>query len=60
VRTQITPGSIESICFAYEKLHTDQQEMGLTRERQLDLVWLRESNEKLRKDVLKVYIIVLI
>lgn len=27
--------------------------MGITSNHQLDLVWLRESNEKLRKDVLK-------
>lgn len=44
----------ESISFAYEKLKLDQQEMGITPSHQLDLVWLRESNEKLRKDVLKV------
>ncbi|KAG2193193.1 hypothetical protein INT46_011274 [Mucor plumbeus] len=43
----------ESICFTYEKLKLDQQEMGITSNHQLDLVWLRESNEKLRKDVLK-------
>ncbi|KAL7314050.1 hypothetical protein PS15m_007708 [Mucor circinelloides] len=43
----------ESICFSYEKLKLDQQEMGMTSNHQLDLVWLRESNEKLRKDVLK-------
>jgi hypothetical protein len=51
---RITKLLSESICFAYEKLQKDQQEMGLTKDRQLDLVWLRESNEKLRKDVLKV------
>lgn len=44
----------ESMCFSYEKLKLDQQEMGITSSHQLDLVWLRESNEKLRKDVLKV------
>ncbi|OAD08200.1 hypothetical protein MUCCIDRAFT_182376 [Mucor lusitanicus CBS 277.49] len=43
----------ESMCFSYEKLKLDQQEMGITSNHQLDLVWLRESNEKLRKDVLK-------
>ncbi|KAI8643529.1 hypothetical protein BD408DRAFT_342219 [Parasitella parasitica] len=41
----------ESICLAFEKLKLDQQE---TSSHQLDLVWLKESNEKLRKDVLKV------
>ncbi|CEP08056.1 hypothetical protein [Parasitella parasitica] len=40
----------ESICFAFEKLKLDQQE---TSNHQLDLMWLKESNEKLRKDVLK-------
>jgi hypothetical protein len=34
----------------------DQQEMGITKDHQLDLAWLRESNEKLRRDVLKVNI----
>lgn len=43
----------ESLCLSFEKLKLDQQEMGMTKDHQLDLVWLRESNEKLRKDVLK-------
>lgn len=46
--------SIESIYSALEKIKTDQQELGITQDFQLDLVWLRESNEKLRKDVSKV------
>lgn len=45
---------IESICFSFEKIKLDQQELGPSKDHQLDLVWLRESNEKLRKDVLKV------
>lgn len=45
---------IETICCSFEKLKLDQQELGMSRDHQLDLVWLRESNEKLRKDVLKV------
>lgn len=47
--------SIESICMTLEKLKMDQQELGITKDFQIDLVWLRESNEKLRKDVLKVW-----
>ncbi|KAI7888099.1 uncharacterized protein EV154DRAFT_605078 [Mucor mucedo] len=43
----------ESICFSFEKIKLDQQELGPSKDHQLDLVWLRESNEKLRKDVLK-------
>ncbi|KAI8875585.1 hypothetical protein K501DRAFT_233480 [Backusella circina FSU 941] len=43
----------ESLCIAYERIKLNQQEMGLTNCTQLDIMWLRESNEKLRKDVLK-------
>jgi hypothetical protein len=45
---------IETLCIAYERIKLNQQEMGLTNCTQLDIMWLRESNEKLRKDVLKV------
>ncbi|RCI06004.1 hypothetical protein CU098_009115 [Rhizopus stolonifer] len=43
----------ESMCASFEKLKTDQKAMGMADDHQIDLVWLRESNEKLRKDVLK-------
>ncbi|KAG2202999.1 hypothetical protein INT47_013215 [Mucor saturninus] len=43
----------KSICSSFEKIKLDQQELGPSKDHQLDLVWLRESNEKLRKDVLK-------
>ncbi|KAF7722544.1 hypothetical protein EC973_002968 [Apophysomyces ossiformis] len=42
----------ETLYRAYEKLKLVQQD-GMTTESELDLEWLRESNEKLRKDVLK-------
>jgi hypothetical protein len=58
--TYLTDTIIESICFSFEKLKLDQQEMGLTKDHQLDIVWLRESNEKLRKDVLKASVILLL
>ncbi|KAI7901710.1 uncharacterized protein BX663DRAFT_513762 [Cokeromyces recurvatus] len=44
----------ETVSIAYEKLKVEQQEMSITKEFQLDVVWLKESNEKLRKEVLKV------
>lgn len=50
----INNSPVESMCFSFEKIKLDQQELGLTKDHQLDLIWLRESNEKLRKDVLKV------
>ena len=40
----------ETVCGAYERLKLNQQESGTTD----NLTWLRESNEKLRRDVLKV------
>ncbi|KAI9485132.1 hypothetical protein BDB00DRAFT_878005 [Zychaea mexicana] len=39
----------ETVCSAYERLKLNQQEFGSTD----SLTWLRESNEKLRRDVLK-------
>ena len=42
----------ETVCSAYERLKLSQQEFGGPD----NLSWLRESNEKLRKDVLKVNI----
>ncbi|KAG0173818.1 hypothetical protein DFQ30_006942 [Apophysomyces sp. BC1015] len=42
----------ESVCRAYEKVKLDQQDL-VGPEKDMDLDWLRESNEKLRKDVLK-------
>ncbi|GAA5809243.1 hypothetical protein MFLAVUS_002648 [Mucor flavus] len=53
IREDAFRAKVESICFSFEKLKLDQQELGITRDHQLDLVWLRESNEKLRRDVLK-------
>ena len=38
----------------FDKLKATQKEMGITDENQVNMTWLRESNEKLRKDVLKV------
>ncbi|KAI8146255.1 hypothetical protein BJV82DRAFT_410639 [Fennellomyces sp. T-0311] len=39
----------ETVCGAYERLKLNQQESGTVD----NLTWLRESNEKLRRDVLK-------
>lgn len=46
---------IETMCSSYERLKSSHQELGITPDdKQLNLAWLRESNEKLRNDVLKV------
>ncbi|KAI8343794.1 hypothetical protein EDC96DRAFT_522075 [Choanephora cucurbitarum] len=42
-----------SMSAEFDKLKATQKEMGITDENQVNMTWLRESNEKLRKDVLK-------
>ncbi|OBZ81901.1 hypothetical protein A0J61_10049 [Choanephora cucurbitarum] len=42
-----------SVSAEFDKLKATQKEMGITDENQVNMTWLRESNQKLRKDVLK-------
>jgi hypothetical protein len=53
-KKRLTRTHIETLRISFERLKSSQHDTERSSCDTVDLVWLRESNERLRKDVLKV------